>query len=1375
MSAAGFEEKKRQLSGAKQQLLEKLLKSATVIASSSPMIRRGPKQPFYPLSFAQQRLWFLNQVEPDAALYSVIRAFRLRGPLDIAALKESLAVLISRHASLRTTFDLYNNEPVQIVTDEMAVPFSELDLSRMASATREVALAEFLREESRRPFDLGKGPLVRFTHMRLDDQEHMLTVAMHHTVTDDWSMGIFFRELSTLYNGFSSGQRPALPEIPIQYTDFAIWQRNSLSRGEFSAQLAYWKEKLAGSSPNLNLPAKQARSAKQSPRGAKLSLPISRELVEKLRMLGEAEGCTLFVVLLAVFEVLLARYTGEEDVVVGTVISDRDRRELESLVGFLTNTVVLRATVSADYSFKQVLRQVRGLVPEAHKNKDIPFEHLVRELRPDRINIHAPLFQVSFTLQNAYEGFLSLNDTQVEPVAVDNGTAIFDLSFVPEQSAEGLNITLQYNTELFEESTIRRMAEHYQRLVDRFITNPDQRVSEVCLLTGQERQQVLNDWNATLREYPRGKTIHELFQQQVQRTPEAVAVIDEHQELSYQELNRRANRLANYLKSLAVGPDVLVGICLERSAEMIVSLLAAMKAGGAYVPLDPASPPERLGYLIDQSGMTVAITQEELASSLGLRIKHKVCLDAATERQMIEAQNEENLSGAASGKQLAYMICTSGSTGMPKGVMIEHESVLNLTEALGATIYNDPVFDRQRISLNGPLAFDTSVKQIIQLLSGHTLCIVPESARLDPAAFAEFSCRTAIDVLDCTPTQLAALLASGEFAGSGRMPRTVLVGGEAVHPKLWSQLLKLQETTFYNLYGPTECSVDSTVCRIAPPQAVPRIGQPVANTQAYILDPRLEPMPVGVVGELYIGGAGLARGYLGRPDLTAERFVPDPFGKPGGRLYRTGDLARWQADATIEFLGRVDHQVKVRGYRIEMEEIEAVLGQHEQVQQCAVRTYEDERGEKRLIGYMVVKAEPAPTSHDLRGFLREKLPDYMVPSAFVALPGLPVGANGKVDRQALPVSEAYQLSRDERQVYPRDGTELYLKAIWEEVLGTADIGINDDFFELGGHSLMAIILAAQIGNAYQTRLSVRTIFENPTIAALSAFIRQTITFAPPSSVIPIQPRGARRPFFCAHSGGGLVNCYMALARHLGPDRPFYGLQSHGLDEGQEPVTRIEDMAALYIRDLRKIQAGGPYQIGGWCLGATVAYEMAQQLTDMGETISLLAIFDEMPGSHPIEHPLTRDDVDAAEKERIKDMLAGKGISAEVLAALAFDQQLELLLQKYKASGNIPSDVALAQCRRFLRVWVTNDEARKRYHYRPFAGRVTLFRSNLSGSNERMSRWQALALGGLDEYQFPVAHDQFVDETNAQSLAEALSQCMDNDPCSEPLATVSSAS
>lgn len=1373
MSAAGFEERKRQLSGAKQQLLEKLLKSTTLKASSVPTIQRGPEQSSYPLSFAQQRLWFLNQIEPDTALYSVIRAFRLRGPLDVVALKESLAALISRHASLRTTLDLHHDEPVQVVAEQMALPFSEIDLRGNDAATREAALAEFLDAEAQQPFDLGKGPLVHFTHIRLDEQEHVLTVAMHHSITDDWSMGIFFRELSVLYSRFSSGLQPTLAEIPIRYTDFAIWQRNALSSGEFSAQLAYWKETLAGSSPNLNLPMRQARSAKQLPRGAKLSLPLSSELPKKLRALGEAEGCTLFVILLAVFEVLLARYTGEEDLVVGTVISDRDRRELEPLVGFLTNTVVLRAAVTADSSFKQILRQAREVVTEAHKNKDIPFEHLVRELRPDRINIYAPLFQASLTLQSACEDFLSLEGIRVEPLTIDNRTAIFDLSFVPEQSAEGLKITLQYNTELFEESTIRRMAEHYRKLLDQFLANLEQSVSEVCLLTEQERQQVLRDWNATAREYPRGTTLHELFQQQVQRTPEAVALIDEHQELSYQELNRRANRLANYLRSLGVGPDGLVGICLERAVEMVVSVLAAMKAGGAYMPLDPASPPERLQCLIDQSRMTVAITQQELASSLGLRIKHQVCLDAAAESQIIATQDGENLPGVTSSRNLAYVICTSGSTGTPKGVMIEHESVVNLFEALRATIYNSPALARQRISLNGPLASDTSVKQIIQLLSGHSLCIMPESARLDPAAFAEFSCRTAIEVLDCTPMQLAMLLAVGAFADDRRIPPTVLIGGEAVHPQLWSQLLDHSQTTFYNLYGPTECSVDATLCRIAPPHRAPRIGQPLANTQAYILDSRLEPVPVGVAGELYLGGAGVARGYLSRPDLTAERFVADPFGTPGARLYRTGDLARWHADGTIEFLCRVDHQVKVRGYRIELEEIEAVLGQHEHVQQCAVSMYEDERGEKRLIGYLVAKAEPAPTSHELRRFLREKLPDYMVPSAFITLPELPVGANGKIARKALPRSEAYRLRTGEPQVYPRDGTELYLKAIWEEVLGVADIGIHDDFFDLGGHSLMAIILAAQIGNAYKTRLSVRTIFENPTIAELSAFIRQKITFAPPSSVIPIQPRGALRPFFCAHSGGGLVNCYMSLARHLGSDRPFYGLQSRGLEEGQEPLTRIEDMAALYIRDLRKIQPVGPYQIGGWCLGATVAYEMAQQLTAMGETISLLAIFDEMPGLYPLAQPLTRDDVDAAEKERIKDMLAGMGVSAEELASLSFYKQLELLLQKYKASGNIPTDVALAQCRRFLRVWVTNDEARRRYVYRPFAGRVTLFRSNLSVSNERMRRWHELALGGLDEYQFPVGHDQFVDKTNAQALAATLSQCMSGDIGAEPRATVSS--
>jgi amino acid adenylation domain-containing protein len=1056
----------------------------------------------FPTSFAQQRLWFFDQLEPGSSAYNISAAFLVAGPLNVAALEQSLNEIVRRHEVLRTNFGVMDGQPVQLITPNLTLTPLLVDLSKRPEAEREAEVQQIVMKEAQRSFDLVQDPLLRVVLVRLDEQEQILLFTIHHIVSDGWSMGIFFRELSALYRAFCRGEPSPLPELPIQYADFAVWQREWLQGEVLERQLDYWKKQLKGAPELLELPIDHPRPAGQSFRGSNQFLVLSKALTEALKTLSRQEGCTLFMTLLAAFQTLLSRLTGQEDIVVASPIAGRNRAELESLIGFFINTLVLRTDSSGNPSFRELLGRVRQVALGAYAHQDVPFEKLIEELRLERSLSYTPLFQVMFVLQNTPESELKLSGSTVSPVTINRETAMFDLSLVLAETEEGLEGGLSYRTDLFDGTTISRMIRQFQVLSEGIVADPDQTIATLPLLTETERQ-FLVEWNDTPRDYPEDKCVHQLVESQVERAPDAVAVVFEDQQLTYGELNRRANQLAHYLKSLGVGREVLVGIYMERSVEMMVALLGILKAGGAYVPLDPLYPHRRLAFMLQDAPLRVLLTKKKFTESfadIGILTRSEmrnpvvVCLDEDWEQ--IAQWNSESPPHETTPDNLAYVVYTSGSTGEPKGVMVSQRGICNRF-LWGQEAYQ--LTDRDRVLHAFSLSFDFATWEIFtSLVAGARLVLAQPGSQQDSAYLVRLIAERGITVAGFVPSMLEAILEEPGIKICDSL-KTVFSGGELLPVELRDSFFDRLDAELHNTYGPTEASIDVTywACKreseYENDRGIVPIGSPIANTQLYILDSHLEPVPIGVSGELHIAGVALARGYLNRPDLTAEKFIPNPFGdKPGARLYRTGDLARYLPDGNIQFLGRLDHQVKVRGFRIELGEIEVVLGQHPAVQQATVVAREDKPGEKQLVAYLQHKPEQFPTVTELRSFLKSKLPDYMIPSAFVILDALPLTPNGKVDGQALPLPDPGRPELEEVFVAPRNPVEQSLAEIWAQLLRVDRVGIHDNFFDLGGHSLLATQVISRMREGFQVEIPLRALFENPTVAGLAVQIAQLL-------------------------------------------------------------------------------------------------------------------------------------------------------------------------------------------------------------------------------------------------------------------------------------------
>lgn len=1049
-----------------------------------------------PLSFEQQRLWFLDRFMPaGSGAYNISGAIQIRGTLSVAELRWILNQIIDRHESLRTRFGEHDGIPYQDILPKLDLTIPVVDLQHVPAAVREVEVHRLAAKEASRPFDLARGPLIRARVLRLGVEDHVLLLSMHHIISDGWSMGVLFRELAAFTESLFTDSEPALAPLPVQYADYAIWQREWLQGDVLDEQLRYWRNQLANT-PVLDLPTDRPRPAVQTYRGAEESLQVPQTLLERLKTLSRDSDVTLFMTLLAAFKVLLHRYTHQGDIVVGSPVAGRTEPEVEELIGFFVNTLALRTDVSGNPTFLDLLDRVRTVALDAYAYQDVPFEKLVDELDVERDTSYTPLFQVMFVLQNAPTAELNLPGISFNALPFEHREAKFDLTLAMTENENGLHALLEYNTDLFDAGTVRRMLTHFQQLLYGIVANPKQRISDVALLTDEERHTLLYGRHAGQGNYREDRCLHTLFAEQAARTPDAVAVIDEARTLTYAELDRRANKLAHRLQATGVEPETIVGLHVERSLDVVVGVLGILKAGGAYLPLDPVYPAKRLAYMLDDAEAALVVTQRQLVENLPTSYRETaICLD--TDWEDIAQQPAHAPMSGTTTDNLAYVIYTSGSTGRPKGVAVDHQNVLRL---FAATDDWYQFSEHDVWTLFHSYAFDFSVWELWgALLYGGRVVVVSQDVSRSPEIFYDLLRREEVTVLNQTPSafrQLMRVERERDMPADDLALRLIIFGGEALELnslRPWYEHHGDTEPTLVNMYGITETTVHVTYRPLgwqdvrAARGSV--IGEPIPDLQVYILDDRLEPVPVGVPGEMYVGGAGVSRGYLNRPALTASRFLPDPFGDtPGARLYRTGDVARFLPDGDIEYLGRIDHQVQVRGFRIELGEIEAVLGEQPGVHGVVVTTHEGASDDVRLVAYVTVDEDRAPTEAGLRAAIQQQLPDYMVPARILTLDDFPLTANGKIDRRALAAPEAVAPDTERAYVAPRSPTERRLAGIWGEVLGIEQVGIHDDFFALGGHSLLATQVVARIRSAFDVDIPLHVLFESPTIAELVTVI-----------------------------------------------------------------------------------------------------------------------------------------------------------------------------------------------------------------------------------------------------------------------------------------------
>ncbi|HKP35522.1 MAG TPA: amino acid adenylation domain-containing protein [Pyrinomonadaceae bacterium] len=1354
------------LSPAKRALLElKLMKkSAAKEAVEDRILPRGENGPA-PLSYNQQGLWVLSQLMPDTWLYQIPKALRLTGNLNLAALQQTLDAIVARHDALRTTFTTIDETPMQEIAEPFSLEMPVTDLGHLPDSGREVEAQRILTIEGRRPFNLSQGPLIRSLLLRMQDNEHILLVTTHHIVTDGWSMGIFHTELMELYEAFAAGRPSPLPELPIQYADYAVWHRGWFTGATYESQLGYWKQRFETLPPALELPTDHSRANLQTYRayrGTQRTLRLSKDLTRKINEFCRREEVTPFMTLLATFKAMLHRYTGEEDIVVGSPIAGRCMAEAEPLIGLFINVLALRVNLAGDPTFRELLGRVKDTALGAYANQDLPFETLVRELQPDRTLTHNPIFQVMFVLQNEPIPPLEFGGLTTSHVQVENVTTNFDLTLdIVERDGE-FHVKFEGNAGLFEADTIERMMGHFETLVSGAIEDPSQKLSRMPLLTADERQQLLVEWTNTKADYPAHTSIQQLFEEQVAATPDAVAIVSAEEELTYRELNARANCLAHSLRKHGVERETRVGICLERSPDLIVSVLGILKAGGAYVPLDPTYPAARLHLMIEDAEAPVILTTKAARSALPPSAVGVICIDEL--RAEVANESRENPAGNSTGSDLAYVIFTSGSTGRPKGVTVTHQSVLRLVKNTNyANFSPDEVFLQY-----APISFDASTFEIWgSLLNGARLALMTAGK----ASLKELG--DALKHFQVTTLWLTAglfHLMVDNHIDDLRGLRQLLAGGDVLSvPHVHKVLKELKNCRFINGYGPTENTTFTCCFPVTTPNSINGsvpIGKPISNTYVYVLDTHMNPVPVGVPGELFIGGDGLARNYMNRPLLTNEKFIRDPFSeKPGSRLYRSGDMVRYRPGGNIEFLGRIDNQVKVRGFRIELGEVEATLAQHPSVRDVVVMVCKDE-GDKHLVAYLTAHDGCELDVDEVRHSLEQKLPGHMIPSTFMVLDAMPLSPSGKIDRCALPSANGFKPKSKGVFVAPTDEFELKLARIWERVLNLQPVGIHDNFFDLGGHSLLAVRLFALIEKAFGKNLPLATLFQAPTVAQLARAVRNEGWPAPWSSLVMIQGNGTRRPFFCVHAAGGNVLEYHDLARLLGPDQPFYGLQAKGLNGKDEPHTSIKEMAAHYIQEMREVQPEGPYLIGGRSSGGTIAFEMACQLEAAGEQVTLLALLDVYPAGYFKLLPQAKD-LRARIQRRTRRVsshlnnLRQLGLFAKIgylrskLAYAPAKIKHKLYRRAYKIYQSIGQPLPAV----LKNIEELNFIATKEYVPQSYPGRATLFSaSDLTASYDVEDGWRQL-VAELEVHKIPGNHLDIIREPHVQVLAEKLNLCL----------------
>jgi amino acid adenylation domain-containing protein len=1369
------------LSPAQRAVLEqRLLQRGTDAARRNMITPRDGDGPCV-LSHAQELMWLLSQVFDDGVAYNAPGAFHLEGPLDLDLLRCAFEALVQRHAILRTTYTVIHGRPMQVIQPSTPLELNVVDLRDQPAELAERAAQEILKEESRFPFDLVHGPVLRVRVIRLRDNEHILMLNVHHIATDGYSRSAMFRDLSAFYDAFAHGVDPSLPRLPIQYADYAVWHRGWLEGGIAERQLEYWKAKLAGAPSRLDLPVDFPRPPVRSYLGDHISMMLETETREGLREAARHNDATLFVAVLALFAGLLGRYAGQDDVVIGTPYAGRNRTELESMVGYFINPLPLRIDLSGDPSFLELVRRARETTLEGFANADVPYETLVRATNPERDLSQTPVFQAMLVYHNpAWQD----KRPKFEPEGIrcteithEKGWSKFDVLLGVSERKLGMNSTWEYSTELFRADTIRRMMEHFRALAESVAAAPERPLSRLSMLSDAERGKLLVSWNGRADEPASSGfvSIKERFEAQVARSPEADAVVFGEERLTFAELNAQANRIASMLTGRGVGPGTLVGILMEKSLDLVPAVLGVMKSGAAYVPLDPKYPTDRLEFMIADAQPKLLLSHRALECPLPRGAPDVLHVEQAAALGADAAVDPPTLAGP---EDLAYIIYTSGSTGQPKGAMI---TAANLESIYIAYEHEYRLRELRAHAQMASFSFDVFTGDVIRALpAGAKLVLCPLDVVLDPARLYELWKREGVDAVELVPA--TAELLFDHLAATGQQldfMRFIAIGGEPWRTDSYIRFKRQlgTGTRLVNSYGLTEGTMDSTYLEpqdgeeLVPGRFMP-LGRPLPNTRVYVLDAHLEPQPVGIPGELCIGGDGVARGYLNRPELTAERFVRDPFGAdPEARMYRTGDLARWLADGTIEFIGRRDRQLKIRGFRIEPGEIESMLERHPRVHMATVTDREDDSGAPRLVAYVVAvdEGEP-PAPEELRAFAAEMLPAYMIPTAWVLLDALPRTPNGKVDVGALPDPQFDRADQAGELVAPSTPSERELAAIWREMLAIEEVGINDNFFALGGHSLLAVRLFAKIEDQLGVRLPIASLFQSATIAELARRIDEERNPAHRqewTSVVPMRPRGERPPFFLIDVVDGLLIGYRALAEHFPEDVPLYGLHAPGVDGRQLPISTMEGLAAHYIEEVRRFQPQGPYYLGGFCFAGVVAYEMARQLLADGQELGMVAVIDAYPrGMRP--RPTRSDKLSEFRTGNFRQRV-------HWLRERALGLKGKVTRVSYFRSGYLALDILAktglpAPKRPWNLVHVASSRSAKHYVCPPSNVRIDLFRPQ-TGPESEATPWDRVALGGVVLHQVigpDMTHDNITKGNGAPKLLEYLAPALEQaiDPTNE---------